>query len=55
MKTFNRTNLPKEIKYNNKIYKRGDRTENSIQVNVLSMRLRSEFYQPSIHYFNPID
>lgn len=60
MKTFKRTSLPSEIKYNNKTFIRGEKTENSICVEVLSTRLKNVLdyhnkpYKPTIHFFNPI-
>ena len=60
MKTFNRASLPKEIKYNGKIYVYGQKTVNSIMVKVLQTRLKGvkdlhgNYYKPSVHYFNPI-
>ena len=42
MKTFNRANLPKEIKYNNKVYKRGD---------LISFEVKNVIIQP-VNRFN---
>ena len=59
MKTFTRTSLPTQIKYNNKVYVYGQKTSKSIKVEVLSRNLRGvrdlygNYYKPSEHYFNP--
>jgi hypothetical protein len=59
MKTFERTSLPKEIKYSGKIYVRGDQTTKSIKVLVLARRLKGVLdyhgkpYKPSVHFYNP--
>jgi hypothetical protein len=58
MKTFNRTFLPKTINYNKAIYTKGEKTNNSIKVLVLSRRLKGKLnlhgkpYQPTAHYYN---
>lgn len=58
MKVFNRTSLPEQINYNNKIYVKGKKTEKSVQVNVLSKNLkgRTDLHnKPTIWFYNPID
>ena len=59
MKVFSRTSLPALIKYNGKIYKAGNKTSNSVIVEVLHRNLKSRDnlhgkpYKPTVHYFNP--
>ena len=61
MKQFNRASLPDQIKYNKKVYVRGEKTYKSIQVNVLSTNLKhrvdlhGKAYKPSVFYYNPLD
>lgn len=62
MKTFFRRSLPTTIKYNNKVYKNtGKMTDKSIKVECLSKRLseatdiQGRPYNPTVHYYNPIE
>ena len=61
MKTFNRTSLPEQIKYNGKVYVRGERTDKSIRVLVLQTRLKGRTdlwghpYRPTEWYYNKIN
>lgn len=59
MTTIRMAYLPDEIKVKNKIYAMGEKTVNSIRVEVLSRRLRGKkdlhgnLYNPSVFFFNP--
>ncbi len=61
MVTFNRTYLPDQIKYNNKVYVYGQKTDKSIRVMISTRRerkqadLRGEPYLARAHYYNPLE
>lgn len=60
MKTFNKTFLPDLIQVNGKTYRLGNRTPQSVKVNVLQTSLKGKFdlhgkpYKPREYYFNPV-
>lgn len=60
MKTFKKTYLPEVVKYSGKNYERGEKTDKSIKVEVLSRNLRGRTdlfgreYTPTVWFFNPV-
>ena len=61
MKTIKRTFLPEYIKYNKKLYIKGEKTDESIKVEVLNKNLKEKTdlyghnYKPTVWYFNPVE